>query len=94
MVQMFVQYSLLVDERFTIYDNFVSHEVTTSKGEKHESVYKEELENIDNHPSQGYLKRTKMWIDAEDVYKFQEALYKIKRLSTPCSDGDILSLKR
>jgi len=43
----------------------------TAKGKQHQSIDKEELDNIDNHASQRNLQWSQMRIDREDVNQFQ-----------------------
>lgn len=47
--------------------------ITATKSKQYESVNEEKLDDVDDHPSQRYLKWTEVRIDAEYVHEFEEA---------------------
>lgn len=45
--------------------------LTASESEEHEGVDEEELDDIDDHASEGDLERSEVGIDAEDVHQLE-----------------------
>ena len=62
---------------FPLQIGVVPHELveTAAEGDEHQHVDEEELDDVDDHPTQRDLQRTQMRRNGEDVHRFQVTVY-------------------